>query len=117
MSTRIQVPTRCICCQLVKPIWQVSGEPSTRYCSSCFEHRGLNLALRRATEHEEELRRHYLAAHEAATEYRRKMQAAYASRERAIRELTAVRDLHTSRGDGSCSRGLKRGCRVCRHPA
>lgn len=116
---RGSIRIRCSCCGLRRNAWQIDGEKPPTLCGVCFEHRGVNLALRRAREHEDDLREALYAADKSARDaytqrdtYRDKMRVAYRGRERALTYLDSVAAMHSLRSDGTCSCGQKRGCKV-----
>lgn len=116
---RRSIAIRCSCCHLVRKAWDIDGEPRPTICGLCYEHRGVNLSERRATEHEQILREALYAADKSARDayeqrdsYKVRMHAAYRGRERALRYLDQVAAMHALRSDGACSCGLKSGCRV-----
>lgn len=109
----------CECCKVPQHAWSIPGEPEPKRCRVCWEHRGVNQVEERALAHEEILRSRLEAARtwgedqrKERDRYKGKMHHAYEARERALRLVMRVRDLHTLTGRGSCSCGLKRGCRA-----
>lgn len=109
----------CECCGVPQRATFIPGEPDPTRCAICWEHRGVNQVQDRALAHEVILRRRLEAARAWADDqcaerdhYREKMHHAYRARERALRLVARVRNLHSLNGRGACSCGLKRGCRV-----
>lgn len=109
----------CGCCGLHRRVRDNDGDEQPTICRLCTEHRGVNLSERRATEHEALLREYLTAATESADKayrardnYQERMRSAYGSRERSLRILARVSNLHTLKGNGSCTCGIPRGCRV-----
>jgi hypothetical protein len=96
-----------------------TGPPQTA-CGICRLHQGDKefQRLKRAEEHEEMLRERFERSSAWAEnveaevkETRQRIAIAYKSRDRAIRLLRKLNDLHAQGGDGFCSCGVKRGCR------
>ena len=81
-------------------------------CGTCIEHRGANaeMVLRRAQDHENMLRSRCEEARKAANSLEERMKSALRSRERAIRYLAELNEIHRPRLDGSCACGLKHSC-------
>lgn len=105
---------RCACCKLSRATnsrpTEFNNYTEQTICRECIEHRGVDdrMRVRRAVEHEAELRRRWEAAREAANDLDRKQKAAFRSRDRAVRKLKAVRDLHEYTGTrGACRCGVK----------
>jgi hypothetical protein len=85
--------------------------PPTR-CRVCNEHQGN--AEKRAEDHEKELHRRLDVAVAAAyteraraEDMKQKMKAAFASRDRALRLVERVIDLHEADGSGGCLCGIR----------
>lgn len=111
----------CPCCNLQQPVHVNHLEVSDQVCSHCIGHQGPSpdSALRRAEKHvtllQERLESARVAADEAykaRDDYKSKMHHAYNSREKAIRYLQRVNDLHALRPNGACSCGLRNACRT-----
>lgn len=113
---------RCKCCDLVQRVREPDDlDAVVELCPACFEHRGSNneMQIRRHSEHADMLRGRLAAASQWAEraeaerdDVRDRMRQAYSSRERAVRYLQRINNMHSMRGDGSCSCGVRRNCRV-----
>lgn len=115
---RTPIVIRCTCCDLPRNAVEFDGEARPTICALCLEHRAVNLSERRALEHAELLRVAVAVlkdlerdARKQRDEYKERMHGAYSSRETSVRYLRDVLNLHTMHPDGSCSCGMKRGCR------
>lgn len=109
----------CECCGVPQRATFIPGEPDPTRCGICWQHRAVNQVEERALAHEVILRERLERARSYADEqrtqrdrYEEKVHHAYGARERALRLVARVRDLHALNGRGACSCGLKRGCRV-----
>jgi hypothetical protein len=111
----------CPCCDLEQAVHINRFQLPDRFCRVCMNHQGDDpvRVLRRAENHEALLRARLNAAATAADtayaardEYKAKMYHAYNSREKAVRYLARVNDLHTLRPNGTCSCGMKPRCRT-----
>ncbi len=112
----------CDCCgmqQLFTDNTDYLHPGSGRVCSRCRLHRGEAewQQLRRALQHEEWLRERLAEARAAAQkaeeerdDYRERMLAALRSRDKGVRLLQRLNDLHALRPNGNCACGVKRGC-------
>ena len=107
---------RCPCCGLLHVTCGATG-----FCSICSYHQSpeIHQTAKRHREHEEMLRKRLKAASEwasAADEERKnfgqKMHWALKSRDRTIKVLRQINDMHELRSDGSCKCRIPRGCKI-----
>jgi hypothetical protein len=107
-------PFICTCCGLQHRVaeqttgFDLSG-PQTK-CAECIEHQGADerKQLRRAQEHEEALREAWLTNSDAAQALKKGRDAAFRSRDHAIRLLDAIQGQHHVRGkQGFCKCGVQ----------
>lgn len=107
---------RCDCCLLLFDRAYNDG-----HCTTCKYHQSseINQTAKRHREHEEMLRERLEAASKWASkadaerrEFGEKMHWALKSRDRSIRVLRQVSDLHELRSDGSCKCGVKNTCKI-----
>jgi len=98
---------RCRCCELP----QLIADANVSICAACNEHRGVDpISTRRRLEtHLAMVTERLVAARAAADKayderdlYKKKMHAAYGSRESAVRRLRSLSRLHEPRGSGVC---------------
>jgi hypothetical protein len=106
---------RCTCCGLQQK-WVGAG-----LCSTCTYHQSeeVNQTAKRHREHEEMLRERLMAASEWARkaeeerkQFGQKMHWALKSRDRTIKVLREINDMHELRSDLSCTCGKPKGCKV-----
>ena len=106
---------RCTCCGLLQK-WVGNG-----LCSICTYHQNdeIHQTAKRHREHEVMLRERLAAASEwAATadgerkKFGEKMHLALKSRDRTIKVLRQVSDMHELRSDLSCKCGKPKGCKI-----
>lgn len=106
------VTITCSCCRLPQRVREYDSGREPTMCGTCIEHRGANaeMVLRRAQDHENMLRSRCEEARKAANSLEERMKSALRSRERAIRYLAELNEIHRPRLDGSCACGLKHSC-------
>lgn len=102
---------RCQCCKLVLNVRRTTDRPAPTLCRECGEHRGVDPVtnVRRLESHlamkDERLTQLGELADKVIAErdaYRRKMGAAYASREVSLGYLRRLTRLHEPMGQGRC---------------
>lgn len=108
----------CTCCRLNQRLPDRIGETERdQICSTCRTHPGPKLELKRAQDHEALIREKIDAADQYArraegriANFRSKTAAALESRDRAVKVLRDLADLHRPRMRGGCSCGRTGRC-------
>jgi hypothetical protein len=113
----------CSCCGLKQNFrdhQSLEASPRSGVCGVCYAHRSPSVEqrLKKAQEHEAMLRERFekssawaAKAEAEVKEARQRVAIAYKSRDRAIRILRDLNDLHILRPNGACSCGVKRNCK------